>query len=365
MPRCPLCGQKDIPISTVLGCCGTCIRNGDETALRWAREAHERTRREWNLPGEIPDTDGGIRCDVCANECSLGEGQVGICGLRTNSGWRMIGVDENAGKATWYHDPLPTNCVADWVCAGGTGAGYPEYAYRRGPEIGYTNLAVFFTACSFDCLFCQNWTYRHGTSSLLYDRPEDLAGAVTDETSCICYFGGDPGPQSPFALKAARKSLEKASDRILRICWETNGSMAPQYLDSMLDLSLTTGGCIKFDLKSFNDRIHRALTGASNLRTLENFRRAAGRIQERPEPPPLVASTLLVPGYVDAGEVERIASFIASLGPEIPYCLLAFQPQFKMSDLSVTTRALAEDCLKAALNAGLKRVRIGNEHLVK
>jgi pyruvate formate lyase activating enzyme len=255
----------------------------------------------------------------------------------------MAGVSEDAAKASWYHDPLPTNCVGDWVCAGGTGAGYPRYANSPGPERGHRNLAVFFTACSFDCLFCQNWTYRHG---------------------CICYFGGDPGPQAPYALKASAAALKKAGDRILRICWETNGSVDPRYLDQMVEMSLVTGGCVKFDMKAFDDNLHRALTGVSNSRTLENFRRAARRIRARPSPPLLIASTLMVPGYIDKEEVGAIARFIAGLDPTIPYSLLAFHPQFKMSDLPVTSRQQAESCRKAAEAAGLERVRIGNAHLL-
>ena len=58
--------------------------------------------------------------------------------------------------------------------------------------------------------------------------------------------------------------------------------------------------------------------GSSNTRTLENFARVARRIEERPDPPLLIASTLLVPGYIDADEVGRIAGFIAGLNPSIP-----------------------------------------------
>jgi len=76
---------------------------------------------------------------------------------------RLVGISSREGKLLWYHDPLPTNCVGDWVCAGGTGAGYPEYAYSSGPECGYKNLAVFFNACSFNCLYCQNWHFRKET----------------------------------------------------------------------------------------------------------------------------------------------------------------------------------------------------------
>ena len=323
-----------------------------------------KTRREWSLPGEIPRTQDGILCTVCVNCCVLGDGEVGACGLRTNSRGRMVGVSEDAAKASWYHDPLPTNCVADWVCAGGTGAGYPHYANSPGPERGHRNLAVFFTACSFNCLFCQNWTYRHGTFDGLYSSPEDITDTVGDRTSCICYFGGDPGPQAPYALKASAEAIKRAGDRILRICWETNGSVDPRYLDNMVEMSLVTGGCVKFDLKAWDNNLHKALTGVSNHRTLGNFKRTAQRISERPEPPLLIASTLMVPGYIDEEEVGAIARFIASLDPEIPYNLLAFHPQFKMRDLPMTSKAQAERCREAALGAGLERVKVGNVHLL-
>jgi pyruvate formate lyase activating enzyme len=44
--------------------------------------------------------------------------------------------------------------------------------------------------------------------------------------------------------------------------------------------------------------------------------------------------------------------------------LLAFHPQFLMSDMALTPKALADDCLKSAKDAGLKRVRLGNAHLL-
>ena len=102
----------------------------------------------------------------------------------------------------------------------------------------------------------------------------------------------------------------------------------------------------------------------SNKRTLENFARAARHIPERPEPPLVVASTLLVPGYVDAKEVSEIASFIASFDPSIPYALLGFHPHFYMPDLPRTSVRHAEEAEAAARAAGLTNVRIGNRHLL-
>ena len=90
----------------------------------------------------------------------------------------------------------------------------------------------------------------------------------------------------------------------------------------------------------------------------------ANYFNKRPEPPLLIASTLLVPGYVDEREVGKIAEFIASLNPDIPYSLLGFHPHFYMNDLPRTSQKHAEKCLTAAYRAGLKRVKIGNIHLL-
>ncbi len=150
----------------------------------------------------------------------------------------------------------------------------------------------------------------------------------------------------------------------MRICWETNGAMNPKLLEKMADLSLKSGGCIKFDLKAFDENLNIALCGVTNKRTLENFRTLSGMAKTRPDPPLLVASTLLVPGYIDKEEVSKIAGFMVGLDKNIPYALLGFYPQFCMSDLPVTSRRHAEECRMAAEEAGLRKVRIGNLHLL-
>jgi pyruvate formate lyase activating enzyme len=294
----------------------------------------------------------------------MSEGQSGYCGLRKNEAGRLTGASSQYGNLSWYHDPLPTNCVGDWVCAGGTGSGYPQFAHCRGPQVGHSNLAVFFLACSFNCLFCQNWHFKQQIQRWPQVPVRQLVDAVDGRTSCICYFGGDPSPQLPFSLAAARIARESKPDGVLRVCWETNGSMSPRLLDRIMETAADSGGCVKFDLKSWDDTLHLALTGATNRRTLSNFRRAGKDIGRRPEPPPLIASTLLVPGYIDEVEVGRIADFIASVQPDIPYSLLAFHPCYHMSDMPLTSRQQAEACLAAARQAGLTRVSIGNQHLL-
>jgi len=298
------------------------------------------------------------------NRCRIGEGEWGYCGLRKNVRGRLEGVSATKGKLSWYHDSLPTNCVGDWICPGGSDCGYPTYSYRKGAEYGYDNLAVFPHACTFHCLYCQNWHFRYHTFDHKYEPVESLVQSVGEKAACICYFGGDPSPQLPYLLHASRMAKKMSEGRILRICWETNGAMSKTLLDEIADIALMSGGCIKFDLKAWDETLHMALTGGTNRRTLENFKRLAERLPSRPEPPFLIASTLMVPGYVDAQEVGHIAGFIASLNPEIPYSLLAFYPEYKMLDLAATSWKQARGCLDAAQQAGLRRVRVGNQHLL-
>ena len=71
----------------------------------------------------------------------------------------------------------------------------------------------------------------------------------------------------------------------------------------------------------------------------------------------------MVPGYVDASEVEAIAEFIADLDPSILYRLLVFHPAHHMKDLPVTPMAQAVECYRAACRH-LERVNIGNMWLL-
>jgi len=135
-------------------------------------------------------------------------------------------------------------------------------------------------------------------------------------------------------------------------------------LKEMFRLSLETGGVLKIDLKAGSPEIHRALCGVGNEAVLSNFRALASLMEERPEPPPLVASTLLVPGYVDEEELWILARFLAELNPEIPWSLLAFYPTFRLDDLPTTSAAHARRALEIARAAGLRRVHLGNRHLL-
>ncbi|MEB2837155.1 MAG: hypothetical protein GSR80_001059 [Desulfurococcales archaeon] len=125
---------------------------------------------------------------------------------------------------------------------------------------------------------------------------------------------------------------------------------------------------MKIDWKAWTPSIYEALAGVDGRRALERLRentRIVSRLaSQRPEPPLLVVSVLLVPGYVGAWEVYMIASYLAGLDPKPPLVLLAFHPEHRMSDLPTTSRSHALKALEAARRAGLEEVYLGNEWLL-
>ena len=331
--KCRLCGKESIEISSVLKVCLACIRNKPEEAMEIAKEAHRKIRKEYGLPADPPRNDG-IHCKICANECRIGEGEKGYCGLRENINGKMV---VKQGLLHTYYDTLPTNCCASWFC---------------GAKEGY-NLAVFPFACSFNCIFCQN--YQHKNLEMA-----DIIGVNTlvkqaEKANCICYFGGTPEPQLPFLLKVTKAILE---NKMVRICWEWNGTGNKKLVRRAAEFSYDSNGIIKFDLKAFDNNLHIALTGRPNIRTLENFEMIAKEFDGI-----LTATTLLIPGYIDGEEVRKIAEFISSLNQNISYSLLAFHPDFKMLDMPFTSRKLALECYEVAKKY-LKSVHIGNKHLL-
>lgn len=358
MGKCRICGKENPLISDFLGLCRECIRAKPEQALFIAKEAHALSRSRFGLVPDIP-RGGSVRCRFCGNECEIYEGSFGYCGLVGNDKGRL--ARENELVATYYHDPHPTNCVSEWACPA-SGLGYPKYSMCKGTEFGFYNLAVFCEACSLDCLFCQNWHFREGIKFKPRVTDEEFLSAINEKTTCICFFGGDPSPQLDKITRLCRKAEGK--NKILRFCLETNGNANPNILEKFTELSLCSGGNIKFDLKFWNEALNEAITGVRNKKTKENFEKMGKFHEQKKELPFLTASTLMIPGYIDEEEIKGIAGFIASVDKEIPYSLLAFYPHFDFRDLPLTKKEDALRFKKVAEEQGLKNVRIGNIHLL-
>ncbi len=342
MVSCSLCEKK--LSAQVIGVCPDCLRSLPEA--RVPLHGHEVFRKKLRLPERPPRHPEAPTCRLCANECRPAPGKRGYCGLRENVAGKIQAIARTGTALVHiYLDALPTNCCAAWFCQGSREKGY--------------NLAVFFYGCSFDCLFCQNYSHKRLSEAALLAEEKIVAAALDPAVRCVCFFGGSPEPQLPFALRVSRNILEKSGGK-KHICWEWNGSGHPALVKKAAELSALSGGTVKFDLKAFHPNIALALCGVGNRRPLENFSLLA---KLYPDKDILMATTLLVPGYVDGEEVGAIARFIAQLDCRIPYSLLVFHPDYLLTDLPVTPRKQVDECLAEA-SRHLSRVNVGNVHLL-
>ncbi|MFW9770885.1 MAG: radical SAM protein [Candidatus Heimdallarchaeota archaeon] len=324
-------------------------------------------------PPKTEDLDIQLKCNFCINECILSTGDISYCGLRNeskNKNGTQPFPSSSKGYIHGYLDPNPTNCCNVWFCPAGTSSGYPIYSNYEGPEFGTYSYAAFLYGCSFNCLFCQNSSHKYISERYLYD-VESLADQIVKnkKITCLCYFGGTPEPQLPFTINLANKILEQIkkenSERKFRICWEWNGSGRRDLTEKCMQIALTSGGNIKFDLKAFNEKLNLSLCGISNKRTLKNFQYLAEKyFGTRGETmPEISACTLMVPGYVNYEEVEQIAKFLSEINKKIPYSLLIFHGAYQMKDLPITPKEQALKCLKVAKKY-LENVNLGNKFLL-
>ncbi len=343
--KCQVCETEGL-FSQSLPYCPSCIREKFTELCPQIMAIHARTRKAYGLPEKVPDDSSNRACHLCVNSCRIGEDRAGYCGVRNNIGGKICGPDKTWSYVSWYHDPLPTNCVADWVCAGSK-------------DYGFSNLAVFYQGCTYNCLFCQNWHYRDRKSKRT---TQELIRAADPTTGCICFFGGDPTPFALQTCEVAKEVLEKR--RKLRICWETNGSINPKIMKRWTDYALKSNGCIKIDFKTFSEELNIALCGSSNKNTKENIKLIAQSSNKREEPPLLIVSTLLVPGYIDEYELNQMAQFISSVDKKIPWSFLGFYPHFYFSDMPRTSRNQADMALRIAKDYGIENTHVGNIHLL-
>ena len=349
MMYCPYHENERRIVSHSIGVCSECIR-GNSNSTEIAKQTHERLRLRDKLVPTIP-SEGEIVCGECGNHCRMSEGEVGYCNIRTVESGKIINRYSEKSVVSWYFDSLPTNCVADWVCPVITNKELGSVKQRL------KNLAVFYGSCNSDCLFCQNTSYR---TMMVKGAPlmtaQELADIADDNTACVCYFGGDPACNPEHSVKTSKLLNES---RHVTVCYETNGNISKKWLNVIAEVIESTGGTFKFDLKAHTPQIYEALTGVSNTIVLRNFKELATSRRNR-EGEFLVASILLVPGYIDITEVKKLCAFITENDPTIPTALLGFSPHHAMNDLPRTSMAHAQAALDTAKEEGLENVRIGN-----
>jgi pyruvate formate lyase activating enzyme len=282
----------------------------------------------------VPDVDGAVRCNVCAHRCLVRSGRRGICGVRENRGGTLV--------ATAYGN----------VVAGALDPIEKKPLFHVAP--GSTAWSIATPGCPFHCTFCQNWEIAQGPR-LGLDLPvrptppeRVVRQAVAMRADAIAYTYVEPTVFLEYALDTGR--LARAAN--LRNLWITDGYATPE----AVDLLATFVDAANVDLKSFDERFYHRLCGARLAPVLEAIlaMRAAGIWLE--------ITTLVIPGHNDTtAELGSIAGWIGEhLGPETPWHLSRFHPDFKLLNVPPTPLPSLIRAAAIGRSAGLAHVYVGN-----
>jgi pyruvate formate lyase activating enzyme len=169
-------------------------------------------------------------------------------------------------------------------------------------------LVFFMAGCLFRCLYCHNpdtWKLHNGRRVEVDDllaEVKPLAGFLKFAGG-VTFSGGEPLMQAPFVGAAARAIKERYG---LHIALDTQGYLHDHVEDAWFDAF----DLIMLDIKQIDPVKYKSLTAQPLQPTLDCAERMirlgkAMRIRY-----------VLVPGWSDdAGDVSRLADYVAGLGP--------------------------------------------------
>src|SRR5688500_6895253 len=290
------------------------------TSRTRAGEIVDRLDRDW------------VQCHACGHDCRIPPGAMGVCKVRFN--------DAGTLRVPWGYvagvqcDPIEKKPFF--------------HAWPGGLAYSFGMLG-----CDLHCAYCQNWV----TSQALRDPaavappqaadPDALArDAVRQGARVVVSTYNEPLITVEWGVAVFKAARELG----LATGFVSNGNATPQVLDYLtpwIDLH-------KVDLKSFDDKQYRKLGGRlqpilDSIRSLH----ARGLWVE--------IVTLLISGFNDADEeVTKLAEFIASVSPDIPWHVTAFHQDYRMLDPMATTAAQLRKSAAIGRRAGLRYVYAGN-----
>jgi len=166
----------------------------------------------------------------------------------------------------------------------------------------------------------------------------------------IGFTGGDLLCQPEFYCLASEEIKKQRED--LWVLIETNGyGLTSKNLDR---LKFSGVDAFWLDIKAYDDRVHRRLTGCSNERIL----RLPQEIRKRGFV--LEVLSLFIPGWVEGDQIEKIARILVDMDSQIPYTILAFFPEYQLKDVPSPSLKQMLGAYERVKSLGLMNVRLGN-----
>jgi pyruvate formate lyase activating enzyme len=277
--------------------------------------------------------NGDIQCFACGHECLVKPGRDGVCRVRYN--------DNGVLRVPYgYVGPLACDPIEK----------KPFFHVLPGSDA----LTFGMLGCDYHCGYCQNWI----TSQMLRDpdavadarliTPRELVDvALQHKAPVIASSYNEPLITSEWAVDVFKEGRARG----LKCAYISNGNATSRVLDFIRPYV----EAYKVDLKAFNDKSYRQLGGV-----LDHVTDTIKMLKERDFWVEVV--TLVVPGFSDnPDDLKRMAEFLASVDPLMPWHVTAFHPDYKMSDgYRNTTVADLAKVVEFGIQGGLKYIYPGN-----
>lgn len=277
-----------------------------------------------------------VRCTLCPHFCVIKEGAEGLCKARGVRGGHLVALTY-ARPATIISDEIEKK---------------PLFHFHPGTRA----LSLGSYGCNVLCSGCQNWQISHAsarteTARLAVLSPDDaVAMARKHKLSGVAFTYNDPVVWIEYvhdvcvAFKAAG----------LYTAFVTAGYVT----EAALDYVAPVVDAFKFDLKAGSPEgwawLSKVKDPAPALAATSRAKKVHGCHVE-------VVSNI-VPGLNDsAAELALMAGWVKDeLGPETPWHVTRFLPDFELSYIAATPIKTLERGLAAGKAAGLRFVYVGN-----
>lgn len=278
--------------------------------------------------------DGKVGCYLCSHRCKILPGKFGICGVRENLNGKLH--THTYGEVIAAHvDPIEKK---------------PLYHFLPGSN----SYSIATMGCNFKCPFCQNWQIsqlsKRDNKGISGDRlsPEEVVkNARKNNCESISYTYTEPTIFFEYAYDTAKIAKKNG----LYNNFVTNGYMTKEALEMIKPY---LDAC-NVDLKSFSDDFYKKMCQA-RLEPVLNSIKIMKELDIWVE-----ITTLVIPGQNDSEkEFKNIAEFIASVGPEIPWHISRFHPDYKYLDGIPTPIETLKKAKKIGEETGLRYIYLGN-----
>ncbi|MEN6469254.1 MAG: AmmeMemoRadiSam system radical SAM enzyme [Smithella sp.] len=277
--------------------------------------------------------DFRVQCALCAHRCKINPDRRGLCGVRENRDGVLYSLVFGTLIAE-HIDPIEKKPF------------FHVYPASR-------SYSIATVGCNLSCEFCQNHEISQMPRSTLMITGEDTAPAaiveraINNDCKTIAYTYTEPTVYLETALETAKIACGEG----LKNVFVTNGFMTSEAIEMMAPYLVAAN----VDLKSFRDEFYKKKCGGRLKPVLDSL------VKMKEQGIWLEITTLLIPGLNDSPEeLKDIAAFIFSLGPETPWHISRFHPQFKMLGMSATPVSSLHRACDIGKKAALNHVYSGN-----